>query len=80
MLPTYFLELADTNIAKDVYKKYFNDQYPETNSCVELDKQIASIQKDIDDIVGIFETDEDIKWLLYMEMFISTKKTYLFAT
>ena len=50
MLPTYFLELADTNIAKDVYKKYFNDQYPETNSCVELDKQIASIQKDIDDI------------------------------
>lgn len=50
MIPTYFLELADTNVAKDVYKKYFNDQYPETNSCIELDKQIASIQKDIDEI------------------------------
>jgi hypothetical protein len=50
MIPTYFLELADTNVAKDVYKKYFNDQYPETNSCIELDKQIASIQKDLDEI------------------------------
>lgn len=50
MIPTYFLELADTNVSKDVCKKYFNDQYPETNSCIELDKQIASIEKDIDDI------------------------------
>lgn len=50
MIPTYFLELADTNVSKDVYKKYFNDQYPETNSCIELDKQIASIEKDLDGI------------------------------
>lgn len=50
MIPTYFLELADTNVSKDVYKKYFNDQYPETNSCIELDKQIASIEKDLDEI------------------------------
>ena len=50
MIPTYFLELADTNIAKDVYKKYFNDQYPESNDCVVMDKHIADIQKDIDEI------------------------------
>lgn len=50
MIPTYFLEIADTNIAKDVYKKYFNDQYPESNDCVVMDKHIADIQKDIDEI------------------------------
>jgi LPXTG-motif cell wall-anchored protein len=50
MIPTYFLELADTNITKDVYKKYFDTQYPETNDCIVLDKQIADIQADIDSI------------------------------
>ena len=50
MIPTYFLELADTNIAKDVYKKYFDAQYPDTNDCIVLDKQIADIQADIDAI------------------------------
>ena len=50
MIPTYFLELADTNIAKDVYKKYFDAQYPDTNDCIVLDKQIADIQVDIDAI------------------------------
>ncbi len=33
-----------------LYQKYFEEQYPETNSCIELDKQIASIQKDLDEI------------------------------
>jgi len=50
MIPTYFLELADTNIKKDVYKSYFDTQYPDTSDCIVLDKQIGDIEKDIDEI------------------------------
>jgi hypothetical protein len=50
MLPIYLIELEDTLTSKNVMEKYFINQYPETNSRVELDKQIASIQKDIDEI------------------------------
>ena len=50
MIPTYFIELADTPILKDVRKKYFEDQYPDTSDCAVLDNQIISIQSDIDAI------------------------------
>jgi len=50
MIPKYFVELAENSTEKKRWIKYFNDQYPETNSCIELDKQILSIQKDLDEI------------------------------
>ncbi len=50
MIPQYFLELEDTSLKKDAYKVYFDNQYPITENCIILDKQINDIQKDIDDI------------------------------
>lgn len=50
MIPTYFFDIADTPFAKDVAKKYFEDQYPQTEDCTLLPKQLVGLKKDLEDI------------------------------
>ena len=50
MLPNYFIKLRDTISTKDVAKKYFEDQYPQTDNCALLPIQIAGLKQDLEDI------------------------------
>lgn len=56
MIPFSFLEIADSNFRKDYYKQYFNNQYPDSDDCIILDKQTRDIELDILKIIEHKET------------------------
>lgn len=59
MVPQFFIELKDDSTRKDFYKKYFNDQYPDTKDCNILDAQMKNIHKDLAEIE--FRKDSNYK-------------------